>query len=59
MTETATMETATVTASATMTAASAMTPAAMGKGSRAGCAEQDSRCADNTEAAKDEHSYRR
>src|SRR3984957_16183255 len=38
--ETATMETAAVeSAAATMTATSAMTPAAMGEGSRAGCAE--------------------
>jgi hypothetical protein len=49
--ETAAMETAT----ATMTAAAAMTStAAMGKRGRAGCAEQDRRCADNTEATDGE-----
>jgi hypothetical protein len=58
--ETATMETAAVeSAAATVTATSAMTPAAMGEGSRAGCAEQDSRCADNSEAANGKQSYRR
>jgi hypothetical protein len=58
MTETTTMETAAM-KSATMTAASAMTSTAMGDGSRAGCAEQDSRCADNAEAANGEYSHGR
>jgi hypothetical protein len=62
--ETATMESATTMKSATSTAAmtaaasTAMTSSAMGLRS-AGCAQQDSRCPDNTEATNGEQSYHR
>jgi len=42
---------------ATTVATTTMAPTAMGKGSRAGSTEQDSRCADNAEAANGEQSY--
>src|ERR1700722_15967044 len=54
MTETTTMESATA-----MTSAAAMTSTTMGEDGRAGCTEQDSRSADNAEAANGEQSYRR
>jgi hypothetical protein len=57
MMEAAAMESA-MTATSAMTSA-AMTSAAVGEGSRAGCAEQDSRCPDNTEAANGEQSHGR
>jgi hypothetical protein len=62
MTETTTMETAAMksaTATMTATSAAAMTSTAMGESSGAGCAKQDSRCTDNTEATKREQSYGR
>jgi hypothetical protein len=61
MTEATAMQTAAMeSATAAMTATSAaVTSAAMGEGSRAGCAEQDSRCTDNTEAANGEQSHGR
>jgi hypothetical protein len=55
--ESAAMESA-MTATSAMTSA-AMTSAAVGEGSRAGCAEQDSRCTDDTEAANGEQAHGR
>jgi hypothetical protein len=53
-------EATTAEATTTMAAtAAAMATTTMGKGSGAGCAEQDYRCADDTEATHREQSYGR
>jgi hypothetical protein len=55
-TETTAAETAAMEAATTVAATTTMATTAMGEGSRAGSAEQDSRCADNAEAANGEQS---
>jgi hypothetical protein len=58
-TETTAAEASAMEAATTVAATTTMATAAMGKGNRAGSAEQDSRCAGNAEAANGEQSYYR